>query len=128
MAFELANLLTDLEATRQEWLLARDRVQDSEAWVRTARVRYSSPPSAGRSKDWLIIALDDYQFALRRHVDGLVDASRLLGRFNSLLARLHEAQGTLLDQRLVELDNDPLKTVQENAPLWFGEQRPGWSR
>ncbi len=140
VSFELADLIRDLKATAQEYELARQRVSDSQAWVQTARIRFSSPPSAGRSQDWLLVALDDFQFALRRHIDAITDASRLLGEYNSLLARLHEAQGTLLDQRLVELQEDPLTIVKENAPVWFGHgryaapkhatpntPRPGWS-
>ncbi|MCA9072627.1 MAG: TolC family protein, partial [Planctomycetaceae bacterium] len=130
VSYELADLIRDLKATSKEYELAHQRVADSQDWVRTARLRFSSPPSAGRSEDWLLVALDDYQFALRRHIDAVVDASRLLGEYNSLLARLGEAQGTLLEQRLVELDDDPIKNVRDNALNWEGgdvSPQHGWS-
>lgn len=133
VSYQLADLIRDLKATAQEYELAREQVGDSEAWVKIARIRFSSPPPAGRSKDWLLVALDDYQFALRRHIDAVTEASQLLGEFNSLVARLGEAQGTLLDQRLVELEDDPIDHVQSHAPVWFDNRSPairaphGWS-
>lgn len=102
--FRIRNLLRDLRATWREYELARKRIDESERWVRIARIRYTSPPRAGgRSRNGLMVALDDYQFALRENVAASIDASRFLAEYNSILAQLEELQGTLLESRAIDL-------------------------
>lgn len=111
--FDIADVLRELRASWAQYEAARDRVEDSREWVNIARIRFQNPPAAGSGQDWLMIALNDYQLALRSHVDAVTDAAKFLAAYNTWLARLEESQGTLLDSRRVRLENDPCRTVNE---------------
>ena len=116
---ELANILNDMAATWAEYEQSIKQVSEGEDWVQTARLRFNSPPPAGDQGGWLIVALNDYQLALRSNIEALTNSARLLARYNALLARLHEAQGTLLDRRLVQLDQDPVVETQSYLHEWL---------
>lgn len=116
---ELANILNDMAATWAEYEQSIKQVSEGEDWVQTARLRFNSPPPAGDQGGWLIVALNDYQLALRSNIEALTNSAQLLARYNALLARLHEAQGTLLDRRLVQLDRDPVAETQSHWDEWL---------
>ncbi|WP_010585722.1 TolC family protein [Schlesneria paludicola] len=121
VGFALADLLRDTETILAQYDLSARRVRNSEEWIRTARVRYSNPPPAeDANPNWLLLAMYDYQNALRMHVDATTDASQLLARYNVQLARIDEAQGTLLQNRGIELDHDPCQMVRLQAHTLFG--------
>ncbi|WP_166822538.1 TolC family protein [Thalassoroseus pseudoceratinae] len=121
---ELANILNDMAATWAEYEQSTKQVSEGEDWVQTARLRFNSPPPAGEQGGWLIVALNDYQLALRSNIEALTNSAQLLARYNALLARLHEAQGTLLDRRLVQLDRDPVVETQTHLNEWLHKPSP----
>lgn len=120
VGFALADLIRDAETILAQYDLSARRVRNSEEWIRTARVRYSNPPPAeDANPNWLLLAMYDYQNALRMHVDATTDACQLLARYNVQLARIDEVQGTLLQNRGVELDQDPCQMVRLRAHTLF---------
>lgn len=104
---EIAVRIASIYAQHQE---AEARVRDADEWLRGARIRFENPPPAGRNENWLLLALDDYLFAMRASADAAVEASQLLAQYNTELARLEEVQGTLLRTFNIELSNDPCKS------------------
>ena len=124
LSYTLADLIRESETAFAQFELAHQRVQNSQEWIRAARIRYSTPPpSEDGNQNWLLLALYDYQNALRMHVDAITDAGQLLARYNTQLARLEEAQGILLENRGIELSDDPCLAVQRNSEQLFGAQR-----
>ena len=78
------------------------RSRHTQEWLRLARIRFSSPPAANRADDWLLLALYDLQIAMQSYIDSLSTASRTLADYNTLLVRIDEAQGTLLERWQIE--------------------------
>ncbi len=122
VAVEIAALVSDIQATQREYESARRRIADSRQWVEIARTRFITPPTAGEARNWLIVALDDYQLALRARVDARITTSQLLARYNTLLARLEQAQGTLLHKHRIDWSEDPLHEIVEHRDEWFGAE------
>lgn len=119
ISFRLMDLIRETETTFAGYELALRRVQNTQEWLRSARIRFSNPPPAGNSQDWLLLALYDYQAALRQHIDATTDAGLLLARYNTQLARVEEAQGILLENRGIDLTDDPCAAVQRHAEDLF---------
>ena len=119
ISFRLMDMIRETETTFAEYELALRRVQNTQEWLRAARIRFSNPPPAGGSQDWLLLALYDYQAALRQHIEATTDAGLLLARYNTQLARVEEAQGILLENRGIDLTNDPCEAVQRHAEDLF---------
>jgi hypothetical protein len=117
--FKLADIHRELQATWNEYEAARSRFEESREWVNVARIRFQNPPPAGSGQDWLILALNEYQQAIRSHIDAVTDATSLLADYNTWLARLEEAEGTLLTSRRVALESDPAKSIQEYDETWM---------
>ncbi len=125
LSYTLADLIRESETAFAQFELAHQRVQNSQEWIRAARIRYATPPpSEDGNQNWLLLALYDYQNALRMHVDAITDAGQLLARYNIQLARLEEAQGILLENRGIELSDDPCRAVRRNSEQLFGAQHP----
>ncbi|MBC8117802.1 MAG: TolC family protein [Candidatus Saccharimonas sp.] len=124
VSFRLMDLIRETETSFAQYELALRRVQNTQEWLRAARIRFANPPPAGGNQDWLLLALYDYQAALRQHIDATTDAGLLLARYNTLLARVEEAQGILLENRGIELTNDPCEAVQRHAEDLFANQPP----
>ena len=124
ISFRLMDLIRETENSFAQYELALRRVQNTQEWLRAARIRFSNPPPAGGSQDWLLLALYDYQAALRQHIDATTDAGLLLARYNTQLARVEEAQGILLENRGIDLTNDPCEAVQRHAEDLFANQTP----
>ena len=121
IGFILADLIRETGVAHSQFELAVGRVRKSQEWIRSARIRYSSPPpSADGNQNWLLLALYDYQNALKMNLDASTDAGQLLSKYNSMLARLDEAQGILLENRGIEFSNDPCKAVRQHAHELFG--------
>ena len=125
VGFNLADTIREAETAFAQYELALRRVRDSHEWIRVARIRYSTPPPAedGNQK-WLLLALYDYQNALRMHVDATTDSAQLLARYNTQLARLEEAQGILLENRGIEFSDDPCAAVRQYSDRLFGSGPP----
>lgn len=122
ISFRLMDMIRETETTFAEYELALRRVQNTQEWLRSARIRFSNPPPAGNSQDWLLLALYDYQAALRQHIDATTDAGLLLARYNTQLARIEEAQGILLENRGIDLADDPCEAVQRHAEDLFANR------
>jgi hypothetical protein len=93
VAFEITELVSDLQAAWQRTEIARRQTQETQEWLRVSRIRYTQPPAAGTSQDWLLLALTDLQSAMRSYVDAITDLSDAVADYNTLLAELQQAQG-----------------------------------
>lgn len=93
VAFEITELVSDLLAAWQRIEIARRQTQETQEWLRVSRIRYTQPPAAGTSQDWLLLALTDLQSAMRAYVDAVSDLSDAVADYNTLLAELQQAQG-----------------------------------
>ncbi|MDZ4688934.1 MAG: TolC family protein [Planctomycetaceae bacterium] len=119
IGYRIADLVRDLRSTWDQYQLARQRVEASQEWLMSARIRFTTPPPTSQSQDSLLLLLSDYQTALRANLDAVTDASQLIARYNGLLARFEEAQGTLLTSRGIEMTNDPVCAVNRyQVPLY----------
>ncbi|HUQ68255.1 MAG TPA: TolC family protein [Planctomycetaceae bacterium] len=119
VGYRIADLVRDLRSTWDQYQLARQRVEASQEWLMSARIRFTTPPPTSQSQDSLLLLLSDYQTALRANLDAVTDASQLIARYNGLLARFEEAQGTLLISRGIELADDPVCAVNRHqVPLY----------
>ena len=93
VAFEITELVSDLQAAWQRTEIARRQTQETQEWLRVSRIRYTQPPAAGTTQDWLLLALTDLQSAMRAYVDAISDLSDAVADYNTLLAELQQAQG-----------------------------------
>jgi outer membrane protein TolC len=93
IAFEIAELLSDLQVVWQRMEIAREQTRASREWLRVSRIRYTQPPASRSSADWLLLALTDLQSAMRATFDAMTELSDATAEYNTLLARLREAQG-----------------------------------
>lgn len=109
VTFEFHSHAAELRSTWERFESSLRQVQHTQEWLRLARIRYSSPPAAGRGDDWLLLALQDFQNAMQASIDALSTASRTLAEYNILLARIDEAQGVILDSCQIYLSNPPEK-------------------
>ncbi len=93
VAFEVTELISDLQAQWQRLEIARRQTQETREWLRVSRIRYSQPQGSSTSQDWLLLALTDLQSAMRAYVDAVSDVAESLAEYNTLLAELNQAQG-----------------------------------
>ena len=93
VAFEITELVSDLQAAWQRMEIAKRQTLETQEWLRVSRIRYTQPPAAGSSQDWLLLALTDLQSAMRSYVDAISDLSEAVAAYNTLLAELQQAQG-----------------------------------
>jgi outer membrane protein TolC len=93
VSFEIVQLVSDLEASWQRMQIAKRQTKETQEWLRVSRIRYTQPPAASSSQDWLLLALTDLQSAMRSSVDAITDLSEAVADYNTLLAELQEAQG-----------------------------------
>ncbi len=98
VVFEFAGLIAELQTTWERYESAMRQVQYTQEWLRLSRIRFASPPAANRGDDWLLLALYDYQVAMQSYITALSTASQMLADYNTLLVRVEESQGTLLDR------------------------------
>lgn len=110
-AHQLADIIRQLEYSYLQCQEADQRYRASDDWLQGAQARYKSPPPAGEGQNWLLQALDDYLRAMRARAEALTDAAALLAQYNTQLARLEEAKGTLLTCYDIQMVNDPCARV-----------------
>ncbi|HET6425071.1 MAG TPA: TolC family protein [Planctomycetaceae bacterium] len=123
VSFRIADLIRELQATWSQFEEARQRAVAASEWLNTARLRFTNPPPASQSPDGMLVGLYDYQTALNAHIEAIVEGCQLLARYNGLLARYEEAQGTLLASRGVEFADDPCHAVnQHEIPLYWSKR------
>lgn len=119
VVFDLAELSSQVIAAWRQYQSAHRQLVHTAQWLRVARVRYSNPPDAGERQDWLLLSLRDYQTAMDSHVSAVSGAGQALARYNVLLARLSEAQGTNLERWSIQLDGTrfpPSAFAASNGP------------
>lgn len=93
ISFEIAQLVSDLQLEWQRLQIAKQQAQETQEWLRVSRIRYTQPPAANTSQDWLLLALTDLQSAMRAYVDAISDVGNALADYNTVLAELNQAQG-----------------------------------
>jgi hypothetical protein len=93
VAFEIAGLVSDLQAQWQRLETAKQQARETQEWLRVSRIRYTQPQGSGSSQDWLLLALTDLQSAMRSYVEAVSIVGDALAEYNTLLAELNEAQG-----------------------------------
>lgn len=98
VAFEVTELVSDLEAAWQRLQIAKRQTTETQEWLRVSRIRYTQPPAGSSSEDWLLLALTDLQSAMRSYVDSITDLSEAVADYNTLLAELQQAQGIAVYQ------------------------------
>lgn len=98
VAFEITELVSDLEAAWQRLQIAKRQTTETQEWLRVSRIRYTQPPTGNSSDDWLLLALTDLQSAMRSYVDSISDLSEAVADYNTLLAELQQAQGVAIYQ------------------------------
>ena len=106
VAFEVADLAAEVDAAWERYESFLRQVHEAEEWLKVARVRYENPPVATRGQDWLLLSLFDYQAAIRNYSASLTQAANLIADYNTLLARLDESRGTLLERWMIQFDGE----------------------
>lgn len=93
VAFEIAELQSDLQTQWERFQLSQKQAQETQEWLRISRIRYSQPPASSSGRDWLLLELTDFQAAMRSYIDAVSGAGSAIADYNTLLARLDQAQG-----------------------------------
>lgn len=93
----MAELLAELHANWDSLQSALKRTEYTRDWLRLSQIRYSKPPP-GSGQDGLLLALNDYQQAMRANIDAVSSAAQRLADYNISYARLAEEQGISLDR------------------------------
>ncbi len=106
VAFEVADLAAEVDAAWERYESFLRQVHEAEEWLKVARIRYENPPVAAKGQDWLLLSLFDYQAAIRNYSSALTQAANLIADYNTLLARLDESRGTLLERWMIQFDGD----------------------
>jgi outer membrane protein TolC len=99
---QITSLMEEAAYAHQLFVEADARLRANTEWLEGAKIRYENPPPSG--DDWLLAATNDYLTALRSQADAAADAQAFLARYNTALARLQEATGTILNDNGVEWD------------------------
>ncbi len=105
-SFQLAEMIVEIETVWKRFQSAMRQSRHTQDWLKVAKIRYSTPPAGNKNQDWLLLSLYDFQQAMQSYIDAITAAGQLLAEYNTLLARLYEYQGTLLDKRNVEFAAD----------------------
>lgn len=114
--FEINEIVNNLSAIWQRYESALRQRQQAVRWLQVSRIRYSNPPEAGADRNWLLLALADYQTAMQTLIDTNTEAADLLAEYNILLARLDEAQGVSRDRWQVNLVEPSATTMASTLP------------
>lgn len=128
-SYNISKLIAILQAAWERHESAERQVRQSQEWLRLSGIRYTNPLPTSRSGNWLLLALVDYQNAMRGYVDAVTAASETLAEYNVALARLDEAQGISMDRWAVELASGaeacPPTPASSNAqPTLAAAKRP----
>jgi len=124
---QLGGIVRELESLYQQYQAAAERLEANNQWLDGARIRFENPPPAGEGQDSLLQALSVYQVALSSWSQAAVEVSRLLAQYNTALARLEEAKGTLLAARNISLHEDPCARVRIANRLFADLAHPSHS-
>ena len=103
VAYEIASQLNEVKLQFDKYESALRQVEQSQQWLKLARLRYEEPPLQRRGEESLLMALYDYQAAIQSHVDAVNNVADSLASYNAGLARLEEAQGTMLEKWRIQM-------------------------
>jgi outer membrane protein TolC len=98
VAFEVTGLFSDVHADWQQLMIAQRQMAAASEWLRVSRIRYTQPPAANTSADWLLLALTDLQSAMRAHIETVSELAAAIADYNTRLAGLDQAQGLAVYQ------------------------------
>ncbi|HVJ68356.1 MAG TPA: TolC family protein [Caulifigura sp.] len=118
--YNISKLIANLEAAWERHESASRQVQQAQEWLRLSGIRYTNPLPASRGGNWLLLALVDYQNAMRGYVEAVTAAAETLAEYNVALARLDEAQGISMDRWEIEMTDDSA-TRGVSEPVLSGE-------
>lgn len=93
VSFEIAQLISDLQAAWQRMEITKRQAQETQEWMRVSQIRYTQPPASSTSQDWLLLALTDLQSAMRAYVEAIGNVGEAIADYSTLLAQLQQAQG-----------------------------------
>jgi outer membrane protein TolC len=93
VSFEIAQLVSDLQAVWQRIEITKRQAKETQEWLRVSRIRYTQPPASNSSQDWLLLALTDLQSAMRAYVDAIGNVGDAIPDYSTWLAQLQQAQG-----------------------------------
>jgi len=93
VSFEIAQLISDLQAEWQRMEITKRQAQETQEWMRVSQIRCTQPPASNTSQDWLLLALTDLQSAMRAYVDAIGNVGDAIADYSTLLAQLQQAQG-----------------------------------
>ncbi|MDA1231627.1 MAG: TolC family protein, partial [Planctomycetota bacterium] len=105
VAFEIAELVSDLQAAWQRMEITKRQAQETQEWLRVSRIRYTQPPAANKSQDWLLLALTDLQSAMRAYVDAIGNVGEAIADYSTLQVQLQQAQGMSTYEWQQQTDN-----------------------
>ena len=121
--FEINDLIAQIESSWERYQSSVRQQQQATKWLKVSRFRYSNPPEAGADRNWLLLALSDYQTAMQASIDAVSEAAELLAEYNTLLARLDEIQGVSRDRWQVDMTDeqqanaDPESMIQTTSAV-----------
>jgi hypothetical protein len=105
--------------TRELFAEADARFKANTVWLEGSKIRYENPPPAGDGQDWLLAATNDYLTALRSQADAVSDAQTYLAAYNTLLARISEATGTILFDYDIEMAGESVRPDKFRSAMIF---------
>lgn len=108
VSHQINSIAQEAAYAHQLFTEANERLKANTIWLEGSKIRFENPPPSG--DDWLLAATNDYLTALRSQADAANDAQTFLARYNSQLARLNEAMGTILGDNDIELDSEEDET------------------
>jgi outer membrane protein TolC len=110
----LGDIIRNLESLYGQYQLAVQRVNETQVWVKGRFEQLKEPTTrpGEEGQDTLLLALTNLQAALQSWASAASDASSLLAQYNTSLAELEEAKGTLLNQYGIQIAEDPIMQLR----------------
>ncbi|MEQ8835246.1 MAG: TolC family protein, partial [Lacipirellulaceae bacterium] len=124
--FQIDEIHTRIEALHAGYRAAKQREKQAKLWLEGAQIRYKNPPPAGRSVNWMLVALNDLLLALQESSDAAEERAQLLADYNAELARLQQVEGNLLNKYNVCLQDEPLSEdlIEQLPAIAIPKQEP----
>jgi outer membrane protein TolC len=109
-------IVRNLDSLYNQYQVARERLEASRIWLEGRRTQFEEPPPAREGQDSLLLALTNYLQALRSWSSAATATADLVAQYNTALAELEEAKGTLLSARNIQLQEDPCARIRFSQP------------
>ena len=104
---ELAAAVRDLDGFYLQYQAARRRTEQADRWRTGSRARFENPTADNN----VLLTLQTYLQALDAWATANAEAAQLLAQYNTAIARLAEADGTLLARHNLVLQDGPYAGV-----------------